>query len=153
MKDGSHRVAYLRSATLPQPVAVLEGYDSLSVKGRGETLDYADSLRLESHCSELRNSLRGTAAVTSYTYSPLEGISSTTSPAGQKRSFGYNGFGDLILEADGQGNAEKSYAYNYRNQGTAYPLQASISGPAQAQTGTQTFRMNVTSGNGGYLYT
>lgn len=153
VKDGSHRVAYLRSATLPQPVAVLEGYDSLSVKGRGETLDYADSLRLESHCTELRNSLRGTAAVTSYTYSPLEGISSITSPAGQKRSFGYNGFGDLILEADGQGNAEKSYTYNYRNQGTVYPLQASISGPAQAQTGTQTFRMNVTSGNGGYLYT
>ncbi len=59
--------------------------------------------------SRLKNSL-----VTTYTYKPLIGITTTTDSKGLVTTFEYNGFGQLKNVKDQNGNITKNYNYHFK---------------------------------------
>lgn len=152
VKDDSQGVAYVRGYNSRYPVAKIEGQSYAAIQGKGQSLSTSDSTALAGQCEALRASLRGSALVTSYTYRPLEGISSVVSPNGNLKSFRYNNFGEIAAETDCEGNKEKEYTYFYKRHGEFAPLNFSIIRPSNYYLGTLTFDVTIHSGNGGYKY-
>jgi YD repeat-containing protein len=56
------------------------------------------------------------ALVTTYTYSPLFGITSETDPSGKITYYEYDGLGRLKLIRDQNNNILKKFDYKYRAQ-------------------------------------
>ena len=72
----------------------------------GSGADYVDEVRLYPE----------TASMTTYTYNPVLGITSTTDANNLTTYYEYDTFGRLQLIRDDQGNILKTYTYNYKNQ-------------------------------------
>lgn len=151
--DSTKRVEYLWGYNSLYPVAKVEhacpdlpstswGYASVT-----------DSAALDKACASLRESLRGKAAVSSYTYSPLEGLTSVTDPDGNRTSFVYNTFGELARTFDRDGACTEEYAYHYTDEGKYTPLSLNIFKPETCLVDEAvTFEASISSGNGGYQY-
>lgn len=124
VKDGSQRIAYIYGYGSLYPVAKVEGasYDYFPEEF-GQMKNYTDSAALVNKCAALRSSLRGTGLVTSYTYRPLEGVSSVIAPNGERKSFVYNTFGDLCMELEHAGYVEKRYDYHYKLDSVSAPVE------------------------------
>jgi YD repeat-containing protein len=78
------------------------GVSTVSLSGSG----YIDELRL----------YPAAAQMTTYTYNPLIGISSTCDPAGKITYYGYDGLGRMIWVKDQDGNVIKTIQYHYKGQ-------------------------------------
>lgn len=61
----------------------------------------------------LRSNAPG-AMITTYTYSPLTGMTSETDTTGELSSYEYDSFGRLVLVKDDEGNIKSQYQYNYK---------------------------------------
>lgn len=153
VKDNSQRIAYIYGYGSLYPVAKIEGagYDYFPEEF-GQMKSYTDSVMLVNECATLRSSLRGVGLVTSYTYYPLEGVSSVVTPNGNRKSFHYNEFGELAAELDYGHNSEKEYSYYYMRNKKVDLLKISISQAEKYYLGNITFNATVNSGNGGYKY-
>ena len=86
------------------PVIVLEGLAGAPL----------DDVTLRSRIELLRQRLPQ-ALISSYTFKPLEGVTSFTDPAGNVTLFGYDPLDRLQLVKDHDGNIIKTYEYNYRH--------------------------------------
>lgn len=124
VKDGSQRISYIYGYGSLYPVAKLEGAGYESFPERfGQIKSYSDSTMLAGTCASLRSTLRGIGLVTSYTYCPLEGVSSVVAPNGNRKSFHYNKFGELAAELDYGNNKEKEYGYHYKCDSVSAPVE------------------------------
>lgn len=153
IKDNDLRVAYIRGYNSLYPVAKLEGagYDYFTEE-MGQMENVSDSTVLTQKCEVLRKSLHKSGLVTSYTYRPLLGITSITQPNGDKTSYGYNQFGELISEINVNGEKEKQYSYNYKYNGNQSTLVVSVPAQATYYLGTYNFTASAHGGYGGYRY-
>jgi YD repeat-containing protein len=68
---------------------------------------------LRTELNKIRTGLQGIAQVTTYTWSPLEGITSQTDPAGNTTYYEFDMHGRLSLVRDLLRNIIKKYSYNY----------------------------------------
>ncbi len=62
------------------------------------------------------NSLAANTLITTYTYKPLVGITSSTDPAGIATYYEYDPFGRLSIIRDAESNIIKKYDYHYAGQ-------------------------------------
>ena len=154
VKDGMHYQSYLWSYGSLYPVALLEHGPLADAEWKNKVSTTAtDSALIASACSTFRSQLRGKALVSSYTYRPLEGLSSMTDPQGRKTSFAYNRFGELCGEFDTEDATIKDYTYHYESDGTGGTLRFSISRPSVCEVNKiLTFTATVTAGSGDCQY-
>lgn len=78
----------------------------------------AEAAPSDSQLNAAANTLRQglpDAMVTSYTYSPMTGITSATDPSGRRTTYTYDGLGRLVAIYDEDGNPLEKYEYNYSN--------------------------------------
>lgn len=100
-----------------QPIAKIENatYAELeALPGFGAGFTIATSLSAAQE-STLRNNL-SEAMVTTYTYTPLVGITSVTDPKGITSYYTYDTFGRLQYVKDQNLNVLQKYCYNYKGQ-------------------------------------
>ncbi|HEU4554191.1 MAG TPA: RHS repeat domain-containing protein [Chitinophaga sp.] len=70
---------------------------------------------INSFLAPLRSDARlKNALITTYTYSPLYGVSTVTDPGGRTNTYEYDGFGRLKLIRDQNGKILKQYDYQYQ---------------------------------------
>ncbi|MCB4797219.1 RHS repeat domain-containing protein [Neotamlana laminarinivorans] len=127
--DGTH-VVYIWGYNQTQPIAKIENvtYDDIqSYVANLQSLSDADNdncLDTE-NCNEsvlrealsvLRANLPDTAMMTSYTYNPLIGITSTTDARGYTTYYEYDDFNRLEQVKDAEGNIISKSEYHYKGQ-------------------------------------
>lgn len=153
VKDNDKSIGYIYGYNSLYPVAKMEtsGYPYVTEE-TVEMKSYTDSITLSDKCRNLREQLWEFSSVTSYTYKPLVGITSITQPNGNRTSYSYNKFGELINELDINGQKEKEYEYNYKYNGNQNPLVAEISLRDEYYVGLNTFTASAYGGYGGYRY-
>ena len=111
-------------------VSILWGYNQLYpvAKIAGATFDQVNSLvdqsvidspiddqTLRDELNKIRQSSTIDALVTTYTYKPQTGITSSTDPNGKTTYYKYDDFGRLKFIKDHEGNLLKKMEYNYKN--------------------------------------
>lgn len=98
------------------PVAKIEGVDYTTVKNKlgtePKSLSAASSPDMNA-LDGLRNSLPS-AHVTTYTHSPLIGVTSITAPNWEKQTYTYDSNGRLTAVKEHSGYTEKQYDYHYK---------------------------------------
>jgi len=103
--DQEYPVAKVENATRAQ-IAGLSGFTSSFHAG-------SDGLSTSQE-NTLRNGLPN-ALVTTYTYKPMVGITSTTDPRGYTMTYHYDAFNRLEAVKDADGNLVSENMYNYKN--------------------------------------
>ena len=115
--------SYLWGYKSAYPVAQVIGasYQTISALVNQQVLDNPSSdLALQSELSAIRANLAGTQAqVSTYTYKPLVGITSTIDPNGKTISYEYDALGRLSYIRDQENNILKKFCYNYQGQYTS----------------------------------
>lgn len=115
---------YLWSYQKQHPIAKVENTTYAEIKkALGFTSDtQITSLEAEStpDVAAIRKKLDdyfkgSTVLITTYTYKPGIGMTGTTLPNGEKRSYEYDSFGRLSKVKNHEGNAVKQYDYHYKN--------------------------------------
>lgn len=98
------------------PVARVEGTDYTTVKNKlgtlPESLSAASSPDMNA-LDALRSSL-SSAHVTTYTHSPLVGVTSITKPSRERKTYTYDSKGRLAAVKEHSGYTEEQYDYNYQ---------------------------------------
>jgi len=117
-KDKDVREVYIWGYGSQYPVARIVGTDYNTAKQyiNQTMLDNAanytdDDIRVE--LDKLRSNLPG-AQVTTYTYAPVLGMTSTTEPNGKTRYYEYDSYGRLKLIKDQNGKILQQYDYQYQ---------------------------------------
>jgi YD repeat-containing protein len=116
-KTGDVKQCYLWGYNKSYPVAEVIGSDYATVSALVDQsiLDNPpDEVTLRNHLGNLRNIPN--CLVTTYTYQPLVGITSSTDARGVTTYYEYDGFGRLKLIKDQNGNIIKKYEYKYASQ-------------------------------------
>ena len=125
-KTNDIHTVYLWSYFRQYPVAKIEGstWNAVNAVAGGNLQGQIDALTTTATATSdaavrnllqsLRTGLPG-ALVTTYTYSPLTGITSETDPKGQITYYQYDAFQRLQVILDNDGNVLKTYNYQYQN--------------------------------------
>ena len=119
VKNASDNRAYLWSYAHTCPVAVIDGATYSEVES-WIGASFVNSLSaaktgIESLLSQLRTKLKDKGVtLTTYTYKPLVGITSQTSPTGEKTTYEYDGFNRLARILDHNGKVVETYSYTYK---------------------------------------
>jgi YD repeat-containing protein len=107
-----------------RPVAEVVGSDYVTVSGLvnmnmlKNASSYSDQ-QLRTELNKIRTGLAANSkpfSVTTYTYSPLVGITSQTNPSGQTIYYEYDAFNRLALIRDTNGDIVKTYSYHYQDK-------------------------------------
>ncbi|GAB5401614.1 MAG: hypothetical protein Aureis2KO_31990 [Aureisphaera sp.] len=147
LEDGSP-VSYVWGYNGQLPVAKVEGktYSQLpSIVN--QIMTETNEATLLTHLGQLRDNLGTGAMVTTYTYKPLIGISTTTDPKGLTSYFKYDSQNRLEYILDKDGKVLKKYSYNYRKDrtlGDGGPIEATLSMSHTLSNGEVTFDLNTT---------
>lgn len=142
-KDNALNLIYLWSYNGQYPIAEITGMDLSEIEPKilnlfkVSNIDALSSLSIPNE-QILRNGelqkMLPNALVTTYTYTPLVGMSSMTNPSGITTYYEYDNAGRLIYEKDNDKNILKKYVYNYHTgvggnndkEKTYNPLQLSL---------------------------
>lgn len=115
---GGMPVSYIWGYNNTYPVAKLEGvaYNSINNTLKDNIINATNEANLITALNALRNNYSNSLSVmiTTYTYSPLVGVTSITDPKGDKVTYHYDGFGRLDHIKDADGNKLEEYEYHYR---------------------------------------
>ncbi|WP_257666028.1 hypothetical protein [Parapedobacter tibetensis] len=105
---GRYPVAEIRNATRAQVTGT--GFSQAILDNTNST-----EAQITAQLNTIRNHANmGKAQVTTYTYKPLYGTSSSTDASGRTIWYEYDGFGRLWRTRDHSGNVVEEYKYNYR---------------------------------------
>jgi hypothetical protein len=114
-KTGGSKISYIWGQHKTKPVAQVLNASFAEIEALlGSNFSPTGNL-LPSHVNTLYNSLPN-AQVTTFTYDPLVGVTSTTDPRGYTSFFEYDDFNRFKLVRDEQGNILSENEYNYANQ-------------------------------------
>lgn len=149
-KSNDINEVYLWSYNAQYPVAKIVGstYAAVNALLTQSQIDHASESdpELRTLFANLRNQMPG-VFITSYSYSPVFGMTSMTDPQGRTTYYDYDGFGRMVAVRDMDNNVIKRYCYNYAGQTTscalyynsAYSQSASKSCPAGFQGTSVTY--------------
>jgi len=119
-KDGLINTSYIWSYNGKFPVAEIKNTtysDIENVIGQGNLSTFRvqspDRLAVDNFVLPLRNALP-MSLITSYSYTPLSGLTSTTDPKAYRTEFKYDDFFRLKSINDHDGNIVSNYQYNYK---------------------------------------
>ncbi|MHC0446333.1 RHS repeat domain-containing protein [Flavobacterium sp. 3-218] len=116
-KDGTSTV-YIWGYSQTKPVAKIENASSAQVDPYITTIQNlsngSDEQSLITELNKLRINLPN-AMITTYTYKPLIGLSTTTDPKGYITTYDYDELNRLKLVKDAEGNIISENAYKYKN--------------------------------------
>ncbi|UGU18145.1 RHS repeat protein [Sinomicrobium kalidii] len=114
------RIVYLWGYNGQYPIAKIENATSYSsipstlITAAKNASNSGTEANLISALDDLREALP-TAQVTTYTYSPLIGLSTITDPRGEKTTYSYDTFNRLQFIRDETNKLLEEYKYNYKN--------------------------------------
>ena len=113
-KDNNITTTYLWGYNQTYPVAKIENASLLEVQTAlgGSIPDLGSSGLTQTQITSLRTGLVN-AQITTYTYTPLVGMTSQTDPNGKSTFYEYDSFGRLRLIKDNDGKILKKYDYHY----------------------------------------
>ncbi|WP_346321077.1 DUF5977 domain-containing protein [Chitinophaga sp. YIM B06452] len=117
-KTNDTKEAYVWGYNSRYPVAKVVGNDYSTVQQHvnqtmlDNALSYTEA-QIRTELNKLRTNLPG-ALVSTYTYSPLIGVTSETNPAGQSTYYEYDSYGRLKLIRNNENNIIKQYDYKYK---------------------------------------
>jgi YD repeat-containing protein len=115
-KDGTH-IVYIWGYNKTQPIAKIENTTFSQI---ANALGVSENILLNfnennlSSINNLRNILPN-ARITTFTYTPLIGVTSVTDPRGRVMYYEYDGFNRLKYIKDHDGNILNKNEYNYKN--------------------------------------
>jgi YD repeat-containing protein len=115
-KDGITH-AFIWAYNRNYPVAAIQGsnYDRAISFITPSLLETTDDQKIRAELAKIRTGLAGEGAlVTSYTYTPLIGMTSSTDPSGKTTLYEYDGLGRLKRIKDQNGMILKQYDYQYQ---------------------------------------
>jgi len=120
---------YLWGYNQTLPVAKFDNITYSSVSSNSTLMNYVNQLQnytvltnptvrnnLKILNDNIRSNLPANVWITTYTYSPLVGMTSQTDPKGVTTYYEYDSFGRLKCTKDDDGNILKQYDYHYTNQ-------------------------------------
>ena len=117
----TEKVTYLWAYNYMYPVAEIRGatYDELVSWGLSTNISNLATMTTTANVSSALATIRSSLAsrpvlMTSYTYDPLIGITSTTAPNGTKTSYTYDVMGRLSNVKNHGGNIIRQHSYNYK---------------------------------------
>lgn len=117
----TEKVTYLWAYNYMYPVAEIRGatYDELVSWGLSTNISNLATMTTTANVSSALATIRSSLAsrpvlMTSYTYDPLIGITSTTAPNGTKTSYTYDVMGRLSNVKNHGGNIIQQHSYNYK---------------------------------------
>jgi YD repeat-containing protein len=117
----TEKVTYLWAYNYMYPVAEIRGatYDELVSCGLSTNISNLATMTTTANVSSALATIRSSLAsrpvlMTSYTYDPLIGITSTTAPNGTKTSYTYDVMGRLSNVKNHGGNIIRQHSYNYK---------------------------------------
>ncbi len=111
---------YLWSYSGSYPVAEIKNATYLQVEnslGAGFISRISSAVIPSSTDIATLNALRSSlpdALITTYTYKPLVGVTSTTDPSGRATKYEYDAFNRLLKIKDDKNNADQEFEYNYQ---------------------------------------
>ncbi|MBE7169527.1 MAG: RHS repeat protein [Williamsia sp.] len=160
-KDNDVHVSYVWGYNDFFPVAKIVGDDHGNATQNliSSTLQTPTSdLELRKELEKIKQNLPG-ALVTTYTYSPLNGMTSQTDPSGKTTYYEYDPFGRLDNIRDQDRNVLKRFQYNYAStpeksaQTSDYLYSLILSGFKQIRSGSllQRFSYRAQDGNDYYV--
>jgi RHS repeat-associated protein len=113
-KDGTDKTVFLWGYQGLYPVAKIIGQTKGQVYTTlGNMVNTLAGTPTDSQISSINSTLGTSALVTTYTYTPLIGITSIQSPRGENTFFSYDSMGRLSGIADHHNHIIESYAYSY----------------------------------------
>ncbi|WP_414617914.1 hypothetical protein [Dyadobacter sp. 32] len=119
-KPGDTKEVYFWGYKGQYPVAKITGSDYATASGyiNQTILDNTTGSYSDSDMRTELNKLRAipNTLVSTYTYSPLVGLTSMTDPGGKSTLYDYDSFSRLVTIKNGAGQAKASYCYNYAGQ-------------------------------------
>ena len=120
VKGGLEKVTYLWGYDSMYPVVKIEGATYAEVEGwlGAATINNlaSNATTVDSALNTIRNTLSGKGVlVTTYTYTPLVGMTSMTAPNGEKSTYEYDSLGRLTKVKNHNGKIVEQYDYHYKN--------------------------------------
>lgn len=120
VKGGLEKVVYLWGYNSMYPVAKIEGATYSEVEGWLGTAVInnlaGNTATVDTALNTIRNTLSGKGVlVTTYTYTPLVGMTSMTAPNGEKTTYEYDSQGRLAKVKDHNLKVVEQYDYHYKN--------------------------------------
>lgn len=119
VKDGTEKIVYLWGYNSLYPVAKIEGATYVEVEGWLTTAIIsnlaANTTTVPSTLNTIRNKLYGKGVMlTTYTYQPLVGMTSMTTPSGEVTTYEYDNSSRLTRVKDHTGKIVEQYDYHYK---------------------------------------
>ena len=113
-------MTYLWGYDSMYPVVKIEGATYAEVEGwlGAATINNlaSNATTVDSALNTIRNTLSGKGVlVTTYTYTPLVGMTSMTAPNGEKSTYEYDSLGRLTKVKNHNGKIVEQYDYHYKN--------------------------------------
>jgi YD repeat-containing protein len=118
VKDGQSKTVYLWGYNSMYPVVKIDGATYADVEewlGSDLISDLSNTTTVEAMLNVIRERLLGKdVLVTTCTYTPLVGMSSKTTPYGEKTTYEYDSFGRLSRVKDHYGKIVEQHDYKYK---------------------------------------
>ena len=160
-KTGGEAISYIWGYQNTKPIAKLEGvpYSELDPVVIADLQNLSDNDTDALSEQTLRNALNALrdshsdAVITTFTYDPLIGVTSSTDPGGQTHFYTYDDFNRLAATKDAHSDIIASYNYNYAQETPPVyaPLNVAVDYGSHSND-HQWFIANPDGGSGGFSY-